>query len=75
MPDEPPLRTPAEVKELFAYHGVSVAQWARENGFSAQMVHKVINGQSAMSLGQSHKIAVLLGMKKGNTKGLDGLGF
>lgn len=75
MSQEIPLRTPEEVKKLFEYHGVSISAWARENGFSTQLVYRVLNGKSAMRLGQSHRIAVKLGLKKGHTDGIDGLSF
>jgi len=58
-------RTAEEARQWLAYHGVSVAQWARERGFSARLVGQVLAGQKLGVRGQSHDIAVSLGMKAG----------
>jgi len=44
---------------------MSVAQWAREHGVSRFLVYQVLKGQKKALRGQSHDIAVLLGMKAG----------
>jgi gp16 family phage-associated protein len=49
----------------FERHGVSVAQWARENRFNTNLVYQVLNGESKALRGQSHDIAVKLGIKEG----------
>jgi len=58
-------KTAAEARQWFAYHGVSVAQWAREHGFSRELVYQVLGGQKKGLRGQSHDIAVSLGIKAG----------
>lgn len=59
------LRTPDEVRAEFKRKGISIAAWAAANGFSSQMVFEVLGGRKKCSRGQSHKIAVLLGLKAG----------
>lgn len=54
-----------EVKAIFARNGVSISEWARQNGFSPNMVHAVLGGRIQCKRGQSHKIAVKLGLKEG----------
>jgi len=58
-------RTGDEARQWLAHHGVSVARWAREHGFSRELVYQVLAGQKKGVRGQSHDIAVLLGMKAG----------
>lgn len=43
--------------------GVSAIDWARENGFDAHLVYGVLSGRSRASRGESHRIAVALGLK------------
>lgn len=44
--------------------GDSIAQWAVKNGFNPALVYLVLNGKSKGVRGQSHRIAVALGIKK-----------
>ncbi len=59
------LRTPAEAKAWLDYQGISAAQWARENRFGQSLVREILAGRKRCLRGQSHNIAVLLGMKAG----------
>lgn len=59
------LRTPEEARAWFGYAGISVAQWARENGFSEPLVRAILAGHKRCLRGQSHNIAVALGLKEG----------
>lgn len=45
--------------------GVSVSQWARDNGYSRDVVASVVYGRSACLHGQAHEVAVALGIKAG----------
>jgi gp16 family phage-associated protein len=45
--------------------GVSVSQWARENGFNRDVVNGVLYGRSACLHGTAHEVAVALGIKQG----------
>jgi gp16 family phage-associated protein len=53
--------------------GMSVAEWARVRGFSAGLVYQVLEGQRKCMRGQSHQIALALGLKKGLSIGMDEL--
>lgn len=55
------------VRALFADSGISVAEWARVQGFSTGLVYQVLEGRRKCLRGQSHRIAVALGLKKGKT--------
>ncbi|MDP3777551.1 MAG: DNA-binding protein [Methylotenera sp.] len=55
----------SDVKLIFDEAGVSVAEWARVNGFSTTLVYQVLDGKRKCLRGQSHQIALALGIKKG----------
>lgn len=55
----------SDVKHIFDEAGVSVAEWARVNGFSTTLVYQVLGGKRKCLRGQSHQIALALGIKKG----------
>ncbi|NHZ45042.1 DNA-binding protein [Massilia sp. CCM 8693] len=52
------------IRKQFYEHGVTVADWAREHGFDAHLVYSVLNGRSRAQRGESHRIAIALGLKK-----------
>lgn len=52
------------VKKSFEDNGVSITDWASERGFDRELVYSVLNGRAAGRRGQSHKIAVALGLKE-----------
>lgn len=60
-----PLRTSEQVRALFNESGVPISDWARERGFSVVLKRMVIAGKRKCLRGQSHQIAVELGMKRG----------
>lgn len=68
-----PLLDASSAKRLFELSGTSVAEWARVRGFSAGLVYQVLEGRRKCMRGQSHQIAVALGLKHGETLGLDEL--
>jgi gp16 family phage-associated protein len=49
----------------FDRSGVSVSDWARERGFDIKLVHAILSGRRTCLRGQSHRIAVALGIKDG----------
>jgi gp16 family phage-associated protein len=59
------LRTAKEARAWLGYQGISIAQWARENEFSDQLVREVLAGRKRCLRGQCHNIAIALGMKEG----------
>ena len=67
-------RTPQQVRDEFDRCGVSIAEWARANGFEPPLVYRVLRGSVARR-GKSHEIAVRLGLKIGSADGLAGLPF
>lgn len=44
-------------------NGINIAEWCRENGFKAQLVYRVLRGESPCKRGESYRIAVALGLK------------
>ena len=58
------MRTSAEAVNAFRKHGISIAAWARSNGFKDRQVRDVLRGKAKGNFGASHKIAVALGMKE-----------
>ncbi|WP_428003791.1 DNA-binding protein [Acidovorax sp.] len=57
--------TEAQVRRSFDELGVSIADWARERGFSVPLTRMVLAGKRKCLRGQSHQIAVALGLKTG----------
>lgn len=64
MPDVN-LRSREQVREEFFKQGVSIAEWARKHGFKYSQVVDVLRTDRQCCRGNSHKIAVLLGIKDG----------
>jgi gp16 family phage-associated protein len=63
------VRTLKEARAAFHRSGKSVVSWAKENGFCPQLVYLVLSGQRKGLRGQTHKIAVRLGIKDGVIEG------
>lgn len=59
------LRTREEVKNDFLRKGVSIRGWAKHHGINHAVVSSVLNGRLSGRIGESHKAAVLLGIKDG----------
>lgn len=59
------MKTIAEAKAEMVRRGQTVADWARKHEVSAVMVRKILSGTVKCNYGESHKIAVLLGIKDG----------
>lgn len=59
------LRTTGDVQEEFRMRGISVAAWSRHHGFNPRLVYQVLRSPNVPSRGQSHRIAVALGLKEG----------
>lgn len=57
-----------KTKEAFFHKGISMAQWARKNNFKQVLVYAVLSGRSKASRGESHQIAVKLGLKPKSTR-------
>lgn len=52
-------------RDAFEASGIPVAEWARAQGFSTNLVYQVLEGRRKCVRGQSHQIAVALGLKDG----------
>jgi len=59
------IRTALQALEEFRLRGISVAAWARHNGFNPTLVYQVLHARSVPTRGESHRIAVALGLKHG----------
>lgn len=68
-----PILDASAAKKLFELSGTSVAEWARVRGFSAGLVYQVLEGRRKCMRGQSHQIAVALGLKEGMVLGIEEL--
>lgn len=55
--------TPQEAYQRFLADGESIAAWAVKNGFNPSLVYLVLLGKRKCLRGQSHKIAIRLGIK------------
>lgn len=62
---EQKLLTLKEARESIRMEGLSVSNWAINNGFKPQTVKSVLYGSRGYNIGQSHNIAVVLGIKEG----------
>jgi gp16 family phage-associated protein len=62
-----------DARRIFDKAGISVAEWARANGFSRVNVHNVLNGRLKCRRGEAHRIAVALGIKDGELIGVNQL--
>jgi len=69
------LRTPEEVRYEFVKRGQSIAEWARINNFSVTLVYQILADSRKAVRGQSHNIAVALGMKEGQEGSVEDLPF
>lgn len=52
------------VKRRFYNEGITVTEWARANDFDVNLVYGVLSGRSRAQRGESHRIAIALGLKK-----------
>lgn len=58
--------SPARLRQArveFFLSGRSIADWARAHQFRQDLVYAVLSGRSKASRGESHKIALELGLK------------
>lgn len=58
-------KTVEQVKAHFRAKGLTVTQWAKDHNFPPAAVYQVLNGFSKGHRGQSHEIAIALGLKSG----------
>lgn len=58
-------RSADDVRAEFQKKGLSISGWATAHGFSTNLVFEVLAGRKKCIRGQSHRIAVMLGLKDG----------
>lgn len=61
----PGIRTAAQAKAWLEQQGKSVQEFAREHNVDPATTYQVLSGRKKGRRGESHKVAVLLGMKIG----------
>lgn len=59
------MKTLEQVKEELRFKGWTMSKWAREHGVDEELTRRVLRGRLCGNYGESHKIAVLLGIKDG----------
>ncbi|HMW70065.1 MAG TPA: DNA-binding protein [Nitrosomonas sp.] len=59
------LKTRQEVRAEFRRKGITVREWARKHNLSDLVVYQVLAGRNKCFWGESHRCAVLLGIKDG----------
>lgn len=69
------MRTIQQIKDEFAELGLSVSGWAKQRGYSQALVYQVLSGNRKALRGESHKIAVELGLKDGKSGCYEDLSF
>lgn len=55
--------TSEQVKARLSAQGITVKQWAIQNGHDLETVYKVMQGVRKANYGKGHEIAVALGLK------------
>lgn len=61
----PATRTPKQAKEWLAKQGKTVQEFAREHSLDPFTCYQVLSGKKKGTRGESHRAAVLLGIKEG----------
>ncbi|MEM7521673.1 MAG: DNA-binding protein [Pseudomonadota bacterium] len=56
-------KTSAQVKSELRAKGETISGWARRHGFPLSAVRAILSGHNKGHYGQSHKIAVALGIE------------
>jgi len=57
------VRTLEQARHWFEARGVSVSDWAKENGFPRDVVYAILAGRTRGRRGRAHQVAVALGIK------------
>lgn len=56
-------QTPQSARAYFNRHGINRSEWARHFGIDQNIVTQHLRGRLKGRWGESHKVAVLLGLK------------
>lgn len=57
------IKSRIQVKQSFRARGLTISQWASENGFQRGEVYALLNGRLVGNHGRAHEIAVALQLK------------
>jgi len=58
------LRTPAQARQHLRDNGITVVEFARQNGLDRHAVNDALRGVGKGNFGKSHEAAVALGIKR-----------
>lgn len=58
------VKSVQQIKDEFHSKGITFSDWAKENNFSPELVYRVLKMNRVPLRGESHKIAVRLGIKE-----------
>lgn len=58
------LKSHEQVREEFRSSGITIRAWARKHGFSEKVVYTVLCDRRPGVRGESHRVAVALGLKR-----------
>jgi len=58
------IKSIKQVRDDFSNSGISIAEWSRKNNFSPDLVYRILKNNKVPLRGESHKIAVKLGIKE-----------
>lgn len=58
------IKSIKQVRDDFIKSGISIAEWVRDNNFSPDLVYRILKNNKVPRRGESHKIAVKLGIKE-----------
>ncbi|BAU74369.1 DNA-binding protein [Metapseudomonas furukawaii] len=61
----PTLLSPEQARAVLDRKGMSLAQFSRLHGLNKNLVSDLLNGRKKGHRGESHRAAVLLGIKEG----------
>lgn len=56
-------KTAKQIKDEFARNGMTISEWANQNGYNRNRVYRILNGFDKGLYGEGHEIAVKLGLK------------
>lgn len=58
------LRTPEEARQFLRDNGITVVEFARQNGLDRHAVNDALRGVGKGNFGKSHQAAIALGIKR-----------
>ncbi len=65
MDTMPAPLTPEQARAVLDRKGISIAEFSRQNALNSNLVSDLLNGRKKGRRGESHRAAVLLGIKVG----------